>query len=151
MSRDAEIYAAVILRLAQFDHGWKGYEFQALYVLDHAVPGVEDVYTNFDTPAREQTFDEALKSSLREKLLELPLLTFVPSFHDVYDPSRPRPNHVQGGGMFISVGPIAGDEHSAVVGAAFYGGPLWARWMRYHLERTEDGWGIASTEVLAVS
>ena len=43
MSTDMEIYALVIRRLAEVDHGWgKQYDFHALYVLDHAAPSIEE-------------------------------------------------------------------------------------------------------------
>jgi hypothetical protein len=56
---DVEIYATVIRRIAETDHGWgKPYDFACLYVLDHAVPGVEDPQTNFTLSNNEQTFDK---------------------------------------------------------------------------------------------
>ena len=40
---DIAIYATVIRRLSTADHGWdKAYNLVGLYVLDHAVPGVEE-------------------------------------------------------------------------------------------------------------
>jgi hypothetical protein len=149
---DEEIYAAVIRRLAETDHGWgMPYEFAGLYVLDHAVPGVENPLTDFSHSTGEQTFDKLVTAALRERLKDLPALTFVKSFMDVYDSSRSGPNQVCGGGGFIALGPVDGDEHTAVVGALFYGGHLWARWIRYHLARVEDTWSIAGSELLAVS
>lgn len=152
MSREAEIYAAVLRRLAEADNGWgKLYAFHDLFVLDHAVPDIESAGANLDGPAAEYAFDEALKSALRAESAGLPPLTFVQSIGDVYDPSRPGPNQVQGGGGFIALGPISVDERTAGVGAMFYGGHRWARWIRYHLERVEEVWCIASHDVFAVS
>jgi hypothetical protein len=154
MSMDVEIYAAVLRRLAEADHGWgKPYDFPDLYVLDHAVPGVENsgAQADLDSPAPEYTFDEALKSALRAKLADLPPLTFVHSVDDVYDASRPGPNQVRGGGAFIALGSVQGDEQTAVVGAMFYGGHRWARWIRYRVERIADTWSIASSDVLGIS
>jgi hypothetical protein len=72
MSMDVDIYAAVLHRVAEVDHGWgKPYDFQGLYVLDHAVLAVENPQADFNGSAREHTFDEALKSALRAKSAEL--------------------------------------------------------------------------------
>src|SRR5689334_22290477 len=100
MSTDMEIYALVIRRLAEVDHGWgKPYDFQALYVLDHAVPNVEDASSaSINGSEQGQLFDEALRSALQALLADLPTLTFVPSFYDVYDAARPGPNQIRGGG-----------------------------------------------------
>jgi hypothetical protein len=153
MSTDVEIYALVIRRLAEVDHGWgKPYDFHALYVLHHAVPGVEeDMDARVDGTAREFPFDEALRSALQARLTDLPAVTFVESFYDVYDDSRQGPNQVRNGGGFIALGPVEMDAHTAIVGAMFYGGHLWVRWLRYTVEQEGGAWRIASSKTLAVS
>lgn len=153
MSMDVEIYALALHRIAEVDHGWgKPYDFQALYILNYAVPNIEED-TNVGIKGAEQglPFDEALRSALRAKLTDLPALTFVQSFYDVYDGSRRGPTQIRDGGAYIALGPVYGDARAAVVGAMFYGGRLWARWIRYHLEQVEGVWRIASRKVLAVS
>jgi hypothetical protein len=84
-------------------------------------------------------------------LADLPALTFVSSFHEVYDAERKGPIQIRNGGGLVTLGPIDGDIHAAVVGAMFYGGHLWVRWLRYHLQWADDTWQIASTELLALS
>lgn len=150
---DIEIYALVLRRLAEVDHGWgKPYEFRAIYVLEHAVPAIEeDMNADIKGTERERRFDDALKSALQASLADLPDLTFVQSFYEVYDGSRRGPTQVRNGGAFIALGPVDGDTRTAAVGAMFYGGHLWARWIRYHLERIEDASHISSSRVLAVS
>lgn len=150
---DADIYAVVLRRIAELDHGWgQPYDFQALYVLDHAVLNVEeDPSAGIKGSEQGQPFDDALKSALQALLADLPTLTFVQSFYDVYDATRSGPNQIRGGGAYIVLGPVYEDAHTAVVGAMFYGGRLWARWIRYYLERVEDTWRIVSSNVLAVS
>lgn len=153
MTTDADIYVVVLRRLAEVDHGWgKPYDFQALYVLDHAVPAVEeDTNSGIKDPEPGQPFNEALRLAVQTKLTALPPLIFVQSFYDVYDGSRRGPTQIQDGGAYIALGPVCGDAYTAVVGAMFYGGRLWARWIRYHLEQVEGTWRIANSEVLAVS
>lgn len=115
------------------------------------MPAVEQPGTNFDAPAPGDGFDEAVRSALRAHTADLPALTFVHSFHAVYDAQRDGPIQIRNGGAFVALGPISGDRDRASVGVMFYGGHRWARWMRYHLERADDRWQIASTEQLAVS
>jgi hypothetical protein len=153
MSPDVEIYALVIRRLAEVDHGWgKPYEFRAIYVLDHAVPAIEeDMHADIKGTERERRFDDVLTSALQASLTDLPDLTFVQSFDEMYDDSRRGPTQIRNGGVFIALGPVDGDTHTAAVGAMFCGGHLWACWIRYHLERIEVAWRISSSRVLAVS
>lgn len=152
MTMDADIYAAVLRRVAEVDHGWgKPYEFPVLYVLDHAVPAVENSGADLESPTFGRLFDEALRSALRAQLADLPALTFVPTYQEVYDGQRKGPIQVRGGGGFVALGPIYGDIHTASVGVMFYGGHRWVRWLRYHLQRADDIWQIASREVLAVA
>jgi hypothetical protein len=155
MSRDsdaAQIYAAVLRRVAEVDHGWgKPYAFPGLYVLDRPVPGVEEPGADLDGPATEGPFDDGLRATLREAAVDLPALAFVGSFHEVYDAQRSGPSQVRDGSGFIALGPIAADGHAATVGTMFYGARLWARWLRYHLEREDGAWRIVSSDILAVS
>ncbi len=148
---DIPIYALVLRRLAEVDHGWgKPYDFQALYVLNCAVPNAGEPGAD-PNQLLGQEFNEALKSALLALLAELPTLTFVHNFYDVYDGSQQGPNQIRNGGGIIELGPPHGTIHTAVVEAMFYGGHRWARWIRYHLERIEDAWHISSSRVLAVS
>ena len=153
MSTNVEIYAVVIRRLAEVDHGFgKPFDFQAIYVLDCAVPAVEeDTNAGIKGGERESPFDEALRLALQAKLTDLPPLIFVQSFYDVYDGSRRGPTQIRNGGAFVALGPIYSDANTAVVGAMFYGAGLWARWIRYQMERVEGTWRIASSTILAVS
>jgi len=152
LSTDEEIYNLLIHRLAESDHGWgKPYGFQGLYILDHTVPNGENSATDFAEPADERLFDDALKSALQAKSADLPPLTFVHSIHDVYDALRQGSVQVRNGGGFIALGLIEIDSGKATVGAIVYAGHRWARWTRYHLERSGDEWRIASAELLAVS
>ena len=153
MTTDAEIYALVLQRLAKVDHGLgKPIDFQAIYILDYAVPAVEeDTNAGIKGGEREAPFDEGLRVALQEKLTDLPPLIFVQSFYDVYDGSRRGPTQIRNGGAFIALGPIYSDAHTTVVGAMFYGAGLWARWIRYQLEQVEGTWHIASSTILAVS
>ncbi|HEX5547825.1 MAG TPA: hypothetical protein VFX24_10460 [Ktedonobacterales bacterium] len=150
---DAEIYAVVVRRLVEADHGWgQPYDFQAIYVLDQAVPNVEeDPSGGIKDPEQGQPLDEALRSALQALLADLPTLTFVQSFYDVYDAARPGPNQIRDGGAYIALGPVYEDAKTAVVGAMFYGGRLWSRSIRYYLEQEEEVWRIASSKILAVS
>lgn len=77
---------------------------------------------------------------MRAKSADLPALTFVQSFHEVYDAQRQGPIQIRNGSAFVALGPISGDRHRASVGVMFYGGHRWARWMRYRLERADDTW-----------
>ncbi len=146
MGEDAEIYAVVVRRIAEVDHGrGQPYEFQALYVLDQAVPDVEEnPGGGIKDPEQGQPFDEALRSALQALLADLPTLTFVQSFYDVYDAARPGPSPIGDGGAYIALGPVYEDAHTAIVGAMFYAGGLWARWLRYTMEQKEGAWRIAS-------
>jgi hypothetical protein len=152
LTMDEEIYSLVIHRIAGSDHGWgKPYRFQCLFVLDYAVPDVENSVTDVAEPADERLFDDALKAALQAKSAGLPPLIFVQSFLDIYDASRQGHVQVRNGGVFIALGPIEVDSDSATVGAMFYAGHRWARWMRYRLEQFSGEWHIASAELLAVS
>ena len=147
-----EIHSLVIHRIAGSDHGWgKPHGFQCLFVLDYAVPDVENSVTDFAEPADERLFDDALKAALQAKSAGLPPLIFVQSFLDMYDASRQGHVQVRNGGAFIALGPIEVDSDSATVGAMFYAGLRWARWMRYHLEQFSGEWHMARVELLAVS
>jgi hypothetical protein len=149
---EAEIYALVVRRLAEHDHGWgKPFAFPALFVLDHAVPGIENPGAVRDGPALEYHFDEALRTAVRAKLPDLPTITCIRDRLDVYEAERQGPIQVRDGGAFIALGPVVRDGQSAVVGAFLYCGHLWARWMRYHLEQEVGTWRIHDTEELAVS
>jgi hypothetical protein len=153
MSMDTAIYAAVVRRLAERDHGWgKPYAFPALYVLDHAVPGVEDPGTIIrKRSAQKYNFDEALQAALQARMVDLPTITFVHGISDVYEAKRPGHIQVRDGGAFIGLGPVERDGDSAVVGAYIYCGHLWARWIRYYLEHTEITWQIADTQLMGLS
>jgi hypothetical protein len=84
--RDEDIYAAVLQRVIAVDNGWgKPYDFQVLYVLDHAVLGVEDSLADLDQLLPTPPFDERLQVALRARLAHLPLLTFVPTIHELYE------------------------------------------------------------------
>jgi hypothetical protein len=151
MSRDAEVYAAVLHHLAAGGHGWgKPYDFHEFYVLDYPVPGVE-TEADLSQPADGRMFDDAMKSALQAKSADLPPLTFVHSILDVYDASRQGPVQVRNGGAFIALGPIDLDMSKVSVGVMFYAGHRWARWIRYYLEQTDGVWRITSGETLAVS
>ena len=152
MTMDAEIYSAVLHRVAQGDHGWGGpYDFAALYVLDHAVPSVEHPDTDLQLPAAGRLFDKALQSALRSSCADLPPLTFVQSFQGVCDTQRRGTIQIRDRGGFIALGPITSDTDQATVGAMFYAGHRWARWLRYHLQREDSTWRVVRCEVLAVS
>jgi hypothetical protein len=102
MSMDVEIYAAVLQRVAEADHDWgKPYDFPAWYVLDHVVPAVENPRADLDAPAPGHPFDEALRAALRVKLAALPALTFMHSFHEVYDAQRTGPIQIRNGGRLL--------------------------------------------------
>jgi hypothetical protein len=147
-----EIYAAILGRLAEGDHGWgEPYDFAAWYILDHAVPGVEQAGAAQRDPASVDWFDDALQAALRAQAGDLPALTFVRSIDEVYDGQRPDPNQIRHGGAFVALGPIVGDRQTAQVGVMFYAGHRWARWMRYHLKRVEGAWRVTGREELAVS
>ena len=89
MTMDADIYATVLRRVAEVDDGWgKPYDFPVLYVLDHAVPAVENSGADLESPTLGQRFDEGLRSALRAKSTGLPAFTFVPTFHEAYDAHR---------------------------------------------------------------
>jgi hypothetical protein len=150
--RDIEIYAATLHRLAGGDHGWgKPYDFAAWYILDHAVPGVEQPGAEQQESTPEDWFDDALQATLRAQVADLPDLTFVRSIDEVYDSQRPGPNQIRNGGAFVALGPILGDSQTTQIGVMFYAGHRWARWMRYHLERVDGVWCVTGREELAVS
>jgi hypothetical protein len=152
MSMNGDIYSAVLHRLAEGDHGWgKPYAFPAWYILDHAVPGVENPEADLNEPAQGRSFDEALRQALRAQSAEVPTLIFVRSFHEVYGPQRKAPMQIRGGGAFVALGPIYADMHTAHVGIICNGGHRWVRWMRYRLERADTTWQIASREELVAS
>ena len=152
MRMDAEIDNLVLHRIAQRDHGWgKPYDFAAIFVLDHAVPNVERPNTNITDLDDEHALNEALQSALRERCADLPSLTFVQTYNDVYDPQRMGPVQVRDGGGLVILGPISQDLGTATVGALCYGGHRWIRWLRYHLQREDHTWHIVSREVIAVS
>ncbi|HEV2238853.1 MAG TPA: hypothetical protein VGR57_19500 [Ktedonobacterales bacterium] len=152
MSNEAEIYTTVLRRLAERDHGWgKPYLFAAFYVLDRAVPGVEVTGVDTDDTTIGRPLDETLKTTLRGRLIDLPSVKFVRTFSECYDATRQGPIQVQDGGAFVALGPISEESGSAIVGALFYCGHRWARWMRYHLEQRGGIWQITESDTLAVS
>jgi hypothetical protein len=152
--RDEDIYAAVLRRVVAGDHGWgKPYDFQVLYVLDHAVPGVEDSLADLDKLVPNPPFEQGLQPALRAKLADLPLVTFVATIPELYEAQSSDSIQMRDGGG-VARGPINEDLHTASVGVMFfgrYGGRHWARWLRYHLELDDDSWLIASCELLAVT
>ncbi len=147
MSKDVDIYAAVLQRLVEVDHGWgKPYAFHVLYVLDHAVPGVDDPRADLDGPTPEHPFDEGLRLALRAKMADLPALTFVPAIDVLHEVQPTDALQMRDGGSVAL--------HSAGVGVMFfgrYGGRRWIRWLRYHLEPAEDSWQVTSSQLLAVT
>jgi len=155
MSREAEIYALVFRRLVMVDHGWGASSpFQEVYVLDSAALNLEQLHTDSGMSARGQPFDDAVKSTLQASAPDLAPVTFVSTFRDIYEPSRPSPSQARNGGALIALGAVAADPldaGAATVDAEFYGGHLWVRWMRGHLERADGAWRIASSELLALA
>jgi hypothetical protein len=152
--RDEDIYAAVLQRVVAVDNGWgKPYDFQVLYVLDHAVPGVEDCRADLDMLIPNPPFDESLQVALQARLADLPFLTFVPTIRELYE-AQPTDSIQMRDGGGVALGPINDDLHTASVGVMFFGrysGRRWIRWLRYHLEPEDGSWLIASSELLAVT
>jgi hypothetical protein len=152
--RDEHIYAAVLQRVVAVDNGWgKPYDFQVLYVLDHAVPGVEESLADLDKLIPHPPFDDQLLGALRARLADLPLVVFVPTIHALYE-TQPTDSIQMRDGGGVALGPINGDLHTAVVGVMFFGsyaGRRWIRWLRYHLAPTDDVWQITTRELLAVT
>jgi hypothetical protein len=146
------MYGKVLQHLAAGDHGWHGYDFRVLFVLDRAVPDVEEsAGARLDDPTQGLPFSEELQSALRASAPDLPPIEFVATHRAVCDAQRPGPVQVRQGGAFIALGPINGAAPEVTIGAFFYAGRLWARWIRYHLRQADERWSIVEADVLAVS
>jgi hypothetical protein len=143
MSREAEIYGAVIRQLVTVDHTFGGGDpgYRVIYVLDRAFPEAADP---LDVDGDGTTIRADVQEATREAVTGLPPVRFVPSRVEVAGPLE-DPRGVMNHGVLIMLGPIPEGEDRVEVGASLYIGPVAGIWLTYVVELRSDAWRITGT------
>lgn len=144
--RAAAIYSAVIRELVAKDNtfGSAPISVKVIYVLDHPIESAGDPEAQATTRSSQGVFSEALKTTIRARLTELPPVKFVPSRSSVVvgEEAGASPGHVKAGGVLVSLGPILQKEGQVHVGNSWWMNGLAGQWSTYVLEERGAGWKV---------
>lgn len=132
------IYAAVVRHMTAEEGQASG--FSVIYVLDRLVTNADDP----DNRGVGTPFPDEDRAALRRVLADLAPVEFVASRQQVTGPQS-EGNRVQHDGIFLTLGPIRGEEDRALVPASSYLGNLAGTWQTWVVERGEDGWRVTGT------
>lgn len=133
------VYAEVIRHMTTEEGQPSG--FQVIYVLDRVVGNDADP----DDPATGRAIDPADQRALAEALRDVAPVEFVPTRSEVVGPMEDG-GRVQNEGIFLTVGPISGEDERVLVPATTYLGNLAATWQTWVVERVGDRWQVTGTE-----
>ena len=137
--RDIAIYAAVVGHMTAEEGQGSG--FPVIYILDRVVANDDDP----DDPDTGTPLSRGDRGALREALDGLATIEFVGSRAEVVGP-RSEGNRVEHGGIFLTLGPIDGDEDRALVPASSYLANLAGTWQTWVVERRDGRWEVTGTE-----
>jgi hypothetical protein len=142
IDRSMAIYSAVIRRLVTKDHTFGQGEspFGHVYVVDGVVPKAGRVNQSF-TAEPEEPFSDDLKRGIREELLDLPPIVFVPDRESALGGA----GSVLNDGVIITLGPIQPSGNRVKVENNLWCGGLCGQWLTYVVERQDDRWRITGT------
>ena len=145
INEQADIYAAVIRRLVTRDHtfGEGTSPFGHVYVLDGPVPGAGKP-TNVTLIDPPRTFERATIAGIRDRLMDLPPITFIPGPHRVRK-GKDGLGGVKNEGVIISLGPIERSGANVEVPNALWCGGLCGQWLTYVLREHDEGWKVTGT------
>jgi hypothetical protein len=133
------IYAAVIHHMTAEEGQESG--FSVIYVLDRVVANADDP----DDPGAGTSFPDEDRAALRRALTDLASVEFVSSREEVTGPQS-EGNRVQSNGIFLTLGPIHGEEDRVLVPASSYLANLAGTWQTWVVERQDGGWKVTGTE-----
>jgi hypothetical protein len=133
------VYAEVIRHMTTEQGQPSG--FRVIYVLDRIVGNDADP----DDPAVGRAIDSADQRALAEALRDVAPLEFVPTRSEVVGPMEDG-GRVRNEGIFLTVGPISGEDERVLVPATTYLGNLAATWQTWVVERVGDRWHVTGTE-----
>lgn len=115
--------------------------FRVIFLLDRVVANSADP----DDPSTGRPFSPGEREALRGALSEVAPLEFVPTRSEVVGPQEDG-GRVEDDGIFLTVGPISGDEERALVPASSYLANLAGSWQTWVVERVGERWRVTGTE-----
>ena len=115
--------------------------FRVIYVLDRVVGNRADP----DDLAAGEPLGRAERAALAAALRDVAPVEFVSSRAEVVGPAS-EGARVENGGIFLTLGPISGDDDRVLVPASSYLGNVAASWQTWVVERVDDRWRVTGTE-----
>lgn len=137
--RRVVIYAEVIRHMTTEQGQPSG--FRVIYVLDRVVGNDQDP----DDPEAGAPFGTEDRRALTAALRDVAPLEFVPTRSEVVG-SQEEGGRVENEGIFLTLGPISGEDERALVPATTYLANLAATWQTWVVERIGDDWRVTGTE-----
>ena len=133
------VYAEVVRHMTTEQGQPSG--FRVIFVLDRTVGNRADP----DDPAAGEPLPAGERRVLAAAVRDVAPVQFVSTRSEVVGPQG-EGARVEGGGIFLTLGPISGEGDRVLVPASSYLGNLAASWQTWVVERVDDRWRVTGTE-----